>query len=169
MAYAQDLVSKIIEILKFLEFSTDAKRAKLKDRREQFFYVYLKFVPKIVALTVTILRQREVVDEIPKTARSGQAGRIRRWSLSLDPGNDQVNIPDPIPVKYTGSNESLLGRCAFACSTGGGVRRFLVFANSIRVNRSTGEVVCGHYCPVISPTASAGYNPLFHSSRVVSL
>src|ERR1700693_4847794 len=26
-----------------------------------------------------------------------------------------------------------------------------------------------HYCPVISPTASAGYDLLFHSFRVVSL
>ena len=26
-----------------------------------------------------------------------------------------------------------------------------------------------HYCPVISPTASAGYDPLFHSFWIVSL
>jgi hypothetical protein len=33
---------------------------------EQFFYVYLKFLPKIVTLTVEILHRREVVVEIPK-------------------------------------------------------------------------------------------------------
>ena len=33
---------------------------------EQFFYVHLKFIPKIVTLTVTILRQREVVVEVSK-------------------------------------------------------------------------------------------------------
>ena len=33
---------------------------------EQFFYVYLEFVPKIVTLTEPILRQREVVVEVSK-------------------------------------------------------------------------------------------------------
>ena len=33
---------------------------------EQFFYVHLKFIPKIVTLTVTILRQREVVVEVSR-------------------------------------------------------------------------------------------------------
>jgi hypothetical protein len=33
---------------------------------EQFFYIHLKFIPKIVTLTVTILRQREVVVEVSK-------------------------------------------------------------------------------------------------------
>ena len=30
------------------------------------------------------------------------------------------------------------------------------------------EVIGHHCCPVISPTTSAGYDPLFHSSRTVS-
>lgn len=33
---------------------------------EQFFYVQLKFVPKIITLTGAILRQREVVVEVSK-------------------------------------------------------------------------------------------------------
>jgi hypothetical protein len=33
---------------------------------DQFFYIHLKFVPKIVTLTVSILRQREVVVEVSK-------------------------------------------------------------------------------------------------------
>jgi hypothetical protein len=33
---------------------------------EQFYYVHLKFVPKIVILAGAILRQREVVIEVPK-------------------------------------------------------------------------------------------------------
>jgi hypothetical protein len=33
---------------------------------EQFYYVLLGFIPKMVALTFPILRQREVVVEVPK-------------------------------------------------------------------------------------------------------
>ena len=33
---------------------------------EQFFYVHLKFIPKIVTLTALILRQREVIVEVSK-------------------------------------------------------------------------------------------------------
>jgi hypothetical protein len=33
---------------------------------EQFFYVHLRFIPKRVTLTFPILRQREVVVEVPK-------------------------------------------------------------------------------------------------------
>ena len=33
---------------------------------EQFFYVYLKFIPKIVTLTEPMLRQREVIVEVSK-------------------------------------------------------------------------------------------------------
>jgi hypothetical protein len=34
---------------------------------EQFFYVHLKFIPKIVTLTAPMLRRRDVVVEVPKT------------------------------------------------------------------------------------------------------
>jgi hypothetical protein len=33
---------------------------------EQFFYVYLKFIPKIVTLAEPMLRQREVIVEVSK-------------------------------------------------------------------------------------------------------
>jgi hypothetical protein len=48
--------------------SSEAKIARLRPSKmsEQFFYVHLKFIPKIVTLTVTILRQREVVVEVSK-------------------------------------------------------------------------------------------------------
>jgi hypothetical protein len=33
---------------------------------KQFFYVHLKFIPKIVTLTTPMLRRREAVVEVPK-------------------------------------------------------------------------------------------------------
>ena len=52
---------------------------------EQFFYVHLKFIPKIVTLTVTILRQREVVVEVSKrvsfTDRQRNSNRDRETGI----------------------------------------------------------------------------------------
>ena len=44
----------------------NSARIRPSKMSEQFFYVHLKFIPKIVTLTVTILRQREVVVEVSK-------------------------------------------------------------------------------------------------------
>jgi len=44
-------------------------RRCVEDRRkmsEHFFYVHLRFIPKMVTLAFPILRQREVVVEVPK-------------------------------------------------------------------------------------------------------
>ena len=53
--------------------SNEAQVARMRpsDMSEQFFYVHLKFIPKIVTLTVTILRQREVVVEVSKRLIQG--------------------------------------------------------------------------------------------------
>jgi hypothetical protein len=42
----------------------------------QFFYVELKFKPKIVTLAGTILRQREVVVEVPKDLLHGKLSEL---------------------------------------------------------------------------------------------
>ena len=43
---------------------------------EQFFYVELKFIPKIVIIVEAILRQREVVVEVPKDLLHGKQSEL---------------------------------------------------------------------------------------------
>jgi hypothetical protein len=43
---------------------------------EQFFYVELKFIPKIVTIAEAILRQREVVVEVPKDLLHGKQSEL---------------------------------------------------------------------------------------------
>ena len=43
---------------------------------KQFFYVELKFIPKIVTLAGAILRQREVVVEVPKDLLHGKQSEL---------------------------------------------------------------------------------------------
>ena len=52
---------------------------------EQFFYVELKFIPKIVTLAGAILRQREVVVEVPKDLLHGkQSELLDENAIALD-------------------------------------------------------------------------------------
>ena len=43
---------------------------------EQFFYVELKFIPKIVIIVEAILRQREVVVQVPKDLLHGKQSEL---------------------------------------------------------------------------------------------
>jgi hypothetical protein len=52
---------------------------------EQFFYVELKFIPKIVTIAGAILRQREVVVEVPKDLlHCRQSELIDENAIALD-------------------------------------------------------------------------------------
>jgi hypothetical protein len=52
---------------------------------EQFFYVELKFIPKIVTLGGAILRQREVAVEVPKDLLHGkQSELVDENAIALD-------------------------------------------------------------------------------------
>ena len=52
---------------------------------EQFFYVELKFIPKIVTIAGAILRQREVVVEVPKDLLHGrQSELVDENAIALD-------------------------------------------------------------------------------------
>jgi len=55
---------------------------------EQFTYVHLKFVPKIGALTVPILHQREVVVEVPKDLVEGKQSELR----NENPGENAITL-----------------------------------------------------------------------------
>ena len=55
---------------------------------EQFFYVHLKFIPKIVTLAVTILRQREVVVEVSKHLVQHSQSRL----LNENPGEKAIAL-----------------------------------------------------------------------------
>jgi hypothetical protein len=57
---------------------------------EQFFYVYLKFVPKIVTLTGPILHLREVVVEVPK--RLVQLRQSELVLVNEDPGEKTIAL-----------------------------------------------------------------------------
>jgi hypothetical protein len=54
---------------------------------EQFFYVHLKFIPKIVTLEVPILRQREVVVEVSKSLVQHRQSELRE-----DPGEKAIAL-----------------------------------------------------------------------------
>jgi hypothetical protein len=52
---------------------------------EQFFYVELKFIPKIVTIAGAILHQREVVVEVPKDLLHGkQSELVDENAIALD-------------------------------------------------------------------------------------
>ena len=52
---------------------------------EQFFYVELKFIPKIVTIAGAILPQREVVVEVPKDLLHGkQSELVDENAIALD-------------------------------------------------------------------------------------
>ena len=55
---------------------------------EHFFYVDLKFIPKIVTLTVTILRQREVVVEVSKRLVQHSQSKL----LNENPGEKAIAL-----------------------------------------------------------------------------
>ena len=55
---------------------------------EQFFYVHLKFIPKIVTLEVPILRQREVVVEVSKSLVQHRQSEL----LNENPGEKAIAL-----------------------------------------------------------------------------
>ena len=55
---------------------------------EQFFYVHLKFIPKIVTLEVPILRQREVVVEVSKRLVQHSQSKL----LNENPGEKEIAL-----------------------------------------------------------------------------
>jgi len=67
----------------------EAKVARMRPSKmsEQFFYVHLKFIPKIVSLEEPILRQREVVVEVSKSLV-----QHRQSELSENPGEKAIAL-----------------------------------------------------------------------------
>ena len=55
---------------------------------QQFFYVHLKFIPKIVTLEVPILRQREVVVEVSKRLVQHSQSKL----LNENPGEKAIAL-----------------------------------------------------------------------------
>ena len=55
---------------------------------QQFFYVHLKFIPKIVTLEVPILRQREVVVEVSKRLVPHSQSKL----LNENPGEKAIAL-----------------------------------------------------------------------------
>ena len=54
----------------------------------QFFYVHLKFIPKIVTLTAPMLRRRDVVVEVPK-----RLAQLRQSELENEnPGEQAIAL-----------------------------------------------------------------------------
>ena len=66
----------------------NSARIRPSKMSEQFFYVHLKFIPKIVTLTVTILRQREVVVEVSKRLVQHSQSKL----LNENPGEKAIAL-----------------------------------------------------------------------------
>ncbi len=69
--------------------SNEAQVARMRpsDMSEQFFYVHLKFIPKIVTVEVPVLRRREVVVEVSKTLV-----QHRQSELCENPGEKAIAL-----------------------------------------------------------------------------
>src|SRR5208283_3076871 len=66
----------------------NSARIRPSKMSEQFFYVSLKFIPKIVTLAVTILRQREVVVEVSKRLVQHSQSKL----LNENPGEKAIAL-----------------------------------------------------------------------------
>ena len=70
---------------------------------EQFFYVELKFIPKIVTIAGAILPQREVVVEVPKDLLHGKQSELvdgNATALDLARRAALGTFPEQIPGLY---------------------------------------------------------------------
>jgi hypothetical protein len=79
--------SSIPELARQASNEAKVARTRLSDMSEQFFYVHLKFIPKIVTLEVPILRQREVVVEVSK-----RLVQHRQSELPENPGEKAIAL-----------------------------------------------------------------------------
>jgi len=101
--------------------------------------------------------------------------RLPRYEIATEPRRKAPRVKEAI-VRFRGYlNKKLVGESVaefdYQPTKCGRSYRLVVVRKNISIQKGEAvlfEDIKYHYCPVISPTASAGYDLVYHSSRIES-